>query len=90
MKNSEVVLTNSNAINFVLVSLSMAAKFYDDRFEKNTLFSAVAGLQRKHMRRMSDLFLDLIEFDLNTTEEIYNCYLSKLKTMVAEKFAKSG
>jgi len=83
MKNSEVALTHANAKNIVLVSLTLAAKFFDDRFEKGTLFSAVGGLSRKHMRRISDLFLDLIEFELNISEEIYNCYMSKLKTMVA-------
>ena len=39
---------------------------------------------------MTDAYLDLIDFDLNTDLYEYNCYQSKLKQMIAEKFAKKG
>ncbi len=42
----------------LLTALVLAAKFYDDRFEKNTIFSAVAGLSRKKLRKLTSFFLN--------------------------------
>jgi len=39
---------------------------------------------------MQDLYLDLISFNLYISEEEYSQYLSKLKTMIAYKFAQTG
>lgn len=39
---------------------------------------------------MLDIYLDLIEFDLHIEEEEFNRTLSKLKTMIAYKFAQTG
>lgn len=42
------------------------------------------------MKNLSISFLGLITFDLIVTEDEYQAYKSKLKSMVAEKFAKNG
>lgn len=60
----------------------MAAKFYEDKFEKQTIFSAVSGLSRKQFRQVFDLFLDLIDFDLKVEEEDYYEALRSIKALV--------
>lgn len=39
---------------------------------------------------MLDIFLDLIEFNLHIEEDEFNKMMSKLKTMIAYKFAQTG
>jgi hypothetical protein len=75
-KNQDLVLTYTNMKNLLYLSLTIAAKFHEDKFEKQTIFSAVSGLTRKQFRQVFDLFLDLIDFDLKVEEEEYYCLMS--------------
>ena len=42
------------------------------------------------MRMMIDQFLDLTQFNLNVNEEDYQKMLSKVKNVIAQKFASKG
>lgn len=85
--NSDLVVTETTAKSLLHTALVLASKFYLDKFEKNTIFYAVGGLSKRQMRTMTDTYLDLIDFKLNVDEEEFNAYMSKLKTMIAYKFA---
>jgi hypothetical protein len=50
MINQDIILTYPNAKNITFTALTLAAKFYDDRFERNTLFSTIAKITRKQMK----------------------------------------
>ena len=47
-----------NAKCFVHVAMAIASKFYEDRFEKGTIFYAVGGLSKTQMRSMVNYFLE--------------------------------
>ena len=81
------IMTQTTAKSILHTALVLASKFYLDRFEKNTIFYVAAGLSKVQMRKMTDVFLDILEFKLNINEVEFNSYMSKLKTMVAYKFA---
>lgn len=61
-----------------------------DIYERNTLFYAIGGVSRSTMRKMTDMFLDLIGFNLIINEEDFSSYLSKVKREIAAKFALLG
>lgn len=56
--NNGINLNEDNAKCFVHVALALAAKFYEDRFEKGTIFYAVGGLSKTQMRMMFHYFLE--------------------------------
>ena len=89
-KNPDLILTYTNVKALLYLSLTMAAKFNDDKFEKQTIFSAVSGLNRKQFRQIFDLFLDLIDFDLKVEEAEYYNLLKKIKMLVQQKFSILG
>lgn len=89
-KNVDLTLTYTNIKYLLYISLTLAAKFHDDKFEKQTIFSAISGLSRKHFRQIFDLFLDLIDFDLKVDEEEYYSLYTKIKHLVQQKFAMLG
>lgn len=68
MKHPDIVLTFNNAKGLILTALFLANKFYDDRYENNTLFHAIGSVSKRKLRQMSDAFLDLIEFNLNVQD----------------------
>ncbi len=78
MENPDLTLTHKNAMNISFAALTLAAKFYDDRFEKNTLFCAVANISRKQMKKISTSFLGMIKFDLIVSQSLYSAYENKL------------
>lgn len=53
-----IIISTSNSINFrednakyfLQVALALASKFYEDRFEKGTIFYAIGGLSKAQMR----------------------------------------
>jgi hypothetical protein len=88
--NEGFLITDNNAKSILHSALTLASKFFIDKFEKNTIFYAVGGLSKRQMRSMLGIYLDLINFNLNIEEEEFNAYMSKLKTMIAYKFAQTG
>lgn len=85
-KNKNLILTETNAKCILHSALTLASKFFLDKYEKKTIFYAVCGLSKNHMRAMLDMFLDLIEFQLYIDESEYSEYMSKLKKAIASKF----
>lgn len=85
--NNNIRLTPTNAKSFLHTALALASKFLLDKFEKNTIFYAVGGISKSLMRNMTDSYLALLDFNLNIDEAEFNQYMSKLKTMIAYKFA---
>jgi hypothetical protein len=66
--NPELTLTKTNAKNIAFLALTLSAKFYDDRFEKDTVFSFVGNITKAQMKIMFNTFLGLIQFDLLVKE----------------------
>eukprot|EP00347_Sterkiella_histriomuscorum_P003675 403363375 len=89
-QNKDLYITESTAKSILHTALTLASKFYLDRYEKNTIFYAVGGLSKRQMRSMQDLYLDLIDFNLYIDESEYNRYMSKIKTMIAYKYHQTG
>ncbi len=68
-----------------MTALTVSAKFYLDRFERNTMFNIMLGNNsyasgsgakgysgKKRMRVMMDLMLDMIDFRLHILEDEYD------------------
>ena len=89
-QNSNFVLTDVNAKSLLLAALTLASKFYLDKFEKNTIFYASGGLTKRKMRNLLDTYLDLIDYKLVIQEEEFNGLMSTIKTMIAHKYAQVG
>ena len=52
------------------VALTLASKFFLDRYEKDTIFyGVVQHINKRQMRQMTDYFLELIDFRLYITEK---------------------
>lgn len=73
------------------VALTLATKFYLDHFEKFTLFfGIVPGLDRGQMRRMTDYFIDMLDFKLYISQEEYQEAMSHIKKVVRSRYAAQG
>jgi len=45
--NQDLYITDSKAKSILHTAMTLASKFYMDRYEKNTIFYAVGGLSKK-------------------------------------------
>lgn len=86
MKN-ELIL-NSNCIHryvifynfrFILVSVMVAIKYYDDEYYKNEYYAKVGGLTLKEVNQLEMEFLELINYELFINKEVFDVYEDKLK-----------
>ena len=61
--NPNFAMTHLNAKNLLHIGMTMASKFFYDKYEKNTIFFAISSnLNKKQMRAMLDLYLDMLDF----------------------------
>jgi hypothetical protein len=49
-------------------ALALAAKFFEDRFEKDTIFCQMTKIDRKQMKSILNYYLEALDFDLNIRE----------------------
>jgi hypothetical protein len=89
-KNSDLFISEMTAKSLLHTALTLSTKFLMDRYEKNTIFYAVGGLSKRQMKKMQDLFLDLIDFHLYIDDGEFTRYMSRLKTMIAFKYHQTG
>lgn len=69
------------------MALTMATKFYLDRYEKNTFFyGAVVGMDKRYMRVMTDAFINMMEFEFYISDQEYSEAIITINDMVKTKF----
>ena len=61
-----------------LSSLVVAAKFFDDKFYKNSYYSKVGGISNSEMNTLEIQFLLFIDFELFVSPEEFNKYKENL------------
>ena len=54
------MITDTNAKNILHASLTLAAKFYLDKYEKKTIFYAIGGISKQLMNKILHSYLELI------------------------------
>lgn len=91
LKLPGATLNEANAKGVLHVALTLASKFYLDRYEKNTIFyGIVIGLHRHQMRQMTDTFIGMLDFNLFISEEEFLAGQSSVKTEIVHKYAMKG
>lgn len=84
-------LTECNGKGLLHVALTLATKFCLDRYEKNTIFyGAVVGMDRRQMRRMTDAFLCLIDFEMYISQEEYREAAVSINQLITETYEARG
>jgi hypothetical protein len=72
--DADFVLTQTNIKRLVFGCLTLATKFFNDSYEKRTVFSIVAETTRDQMWKITDFIIDTLDFDLNVRSEDYDLY----------------
>jgi hypothetical protein len=85
--DDDLKLTDTNIKIIMTACLALAAKFSDDRYEKNTMFCLYAYTNRKVMRSAMSVILNTINFELFVREEDFNNYMNKLEIIMSKKYA---
>jgi hypothetical protein len=62
----------------ILVSISVAAKFVDDKFFGNDFYSKVGGISLSEFNLLEVHFMIMLSFDLMIQPQNYQNYLSQL------------
>ncbi len=85
------MLTDCNGKGVLHSALTLAAKFNQDSYEKNTeFFKAVLPRNRRKMREMTDAFIFYLDFRFYISEEEFNNAARQIKAMVHEQYRKMG
>ena len=85
------MLTNCNGKGVLHSALTLAVKFNQDNYEKNTEFyKAVLPFNMRKMREMTDSFILFLGFELFVSEEEFNNASRQIKAMVQEQYYKLG
>jgi hypothetical protein len=70
----KVFLNEFNIHRIMLISIYMAYTYNEDRIYDNKYLALVSGLNKSEMLLLEEDFLDLIEFKLFVSEEIFEQY----------------
>mmetsp|Transcript_23585 Transcript_23585/g.22731 ORF Transcript_23585/g.22731 Transcript_23585/m.22731 type:complete len:499 (-) Transcript_23585:485-1981(-) len=77
-----VVLTSLNVHRLIITSLMLAAKFFDDLFYNNAFYAKLGGVAPLEMNSLELDFLQLLNFSLFVTPEVYSKYHAELRNYV--------
>ena len=70
------ISTNSRIL---LITFMVAAKFYDDFYFKNNYYAKIGGIGKVEINSLEVAFLEMVNYDLFVTPELYVMYFNKLR-----------
>lgn len=78
-----LLITSLNVHRFLITSIMLASKLYDDVIYNNRHFSLVGGIEVTELNLLELSFLNILEFRLTVDSEIFQKY----KTLVEKLYA---
>eukprot|EP01017_Pseudomicrothorax_dubius_P002629 TRINITY_DN10164_c0_g1_i1.p1 TRINITY_DN10164_c0_g1~~TRINITY_DN10164_c0_g1_i1.p1 ORF type:complete len:140 (-),score=24.76 TRINITY_DN10164_c0_g1_i1:76-495(-) len=72
------LVSSMNVHRLLLVSIMSAAKFFDDKFYSNEMFSRIGGISNKELNFLELEFLSLMKFNLHVTTEVFLNYYTRV------------
>lgn len=91
LAGEHAVLSDTNAKGVLHSALTLAVKFNLDNYEKKTEFyKAVLPFNMRKMRKMTDAFINFLDFEMYVSEEEFVNASRQIKRMVQEQYHKLG
>jgi hypothetical protein len=81
--NSYCVHRYLRLCRLALISIMIAAKFWDDYFLSNYNYGQIGGMTCEEIHMLEMGFLALLEFSLYVDEDTYNAYIKKLQSFLS-------
>jgi len=82
IQRNRFVLTSLNVHRFLITSIMLAGKFFDDCYYNNAYYAKVGGITGSEMNMLELEFLFLSNFSLNATPDIFTRYYHELSIYV--------
>ncbi len=77
-KENNVILIDNNIFKLFLIALTLAIKYNEDFYDDNAYFAKVGGIDLKEINIIEKEFLNLIDFRLFVSDDIFNKYKTYL------------
>lgn len=72
---------NSSSIHrLILTGVVVAAKFFEDKYYKNSYYCKVGGINNQELNQLEYEFLSYLDFSLYVSQEEYERYFDRLMT----------
>lgn len=78
IKHQNYVICGLNIHRIIITSVTLAAKFFDDAFYKNTYYARIGGIPVRELNSLELEFLFLINFTLHVTPADFFRYQTEL------------
>ena len=79
-QNCKLTLTFYNIHRIVFAAILIAIKYNEDNFYDNKYYAEIAGVKLKELKLMEYQFVELIDFKMYVSDEIFNKYNSYLNS----------
>ena len=74
----DIILTKYNVHRILFSSILASIKFNEDKIYDNLFYSKVAGISLKELNVLENKFMEIIDFELYISKEVYEKYYNYL------------
>ena len=78
-KKNNIILIENNIFKLFLCALICAIKYNEDIYDDNNYYAKVGGIRIKEMNLLEKEFLNLMDFRMFVSSDVYEKYYSQLK-----------
>ena len=79
-QNCKLTLTFYNIHRILFAAILIAIKYNEDNFYDNKYYAEIAGVKLKELKLIEYQFVELVDFNMYVSDEIFNKYNIYLKT----------
>ena len=73
-EKNEIILTKYNIHRILFTAILIATQYNEDKIYDNLFYSKIAGVTIKELLALENYFLNIIDFDLFVSDDIYQKY----------------
>lgn len=83
MNNPGFSITQCNVHRLIITSVLIAAKARDDTYYSNSYYASIGGITTKELNRLELMLLDMLQYNLFVTLEVFTEYRTKLQNFTS-------
>lgn len=83
------VISEKNIRRLCVVAIWVSDKMFDDFYIANCCYAELLGIPNQHFNYLERVFVQLLQYDLNVTQEEYKAYWSHMRDFILDTFWKS-
>lgn len=90
INHPKFIISENNIRRLCVVAIWVSDKMFDDFYIANCCYAELLGIPNQHFNYLERVFVQMLQYDLNVTQEEYKAYWSHMRNFILDTFCRTS